>query len=121
MSFSQKEPVFDNFDKLDASYPYAEPEMIYENDMARSTFFYGWKNAPPTLIIHGEKDKQCSITEALTAFNSLQAQSVPSRLLIFPDEGHVVTKPENIVMWYNAAWGWAKKCVDEDVRREDIF
>ncbi|KAL6893343.1 Alpha/Beta hydrolase protein [Trichoderma evansii] len=121
VSFSPKEPVFDNFDKLDASYPYAEPETIYENDMARSTFFYGWKNAPPTLIIHGEKDKQCSITEALTAFNCLQAQSVPSRLLTFPDEGNVVTKPENIVMWYNVVWDWVKKCVDEDVQREDIF
>ncbi|GFP53081.1 dipeptidyl-peptidase 5 [Trichoderma asperellum] len=121
VSFSPKEPVFDNFDKLDASYPYAEPETIYENDMARSTFFYGWKNAPPTLIIHGEKDKQCSITEALTAFNCLQAQSVPSRLLTFPDEGNVVTKPENIVMWYNVVWDWVKKCVEEDVQREDIF
>ncbi|UKZ84724.1 uncharacterized protein TrAFT101_000621 [Trichoderma asperellum] len=121
VSFLPKEPVFDNFDKLDASYPYAEPETIYENDMARSTFFYGWKNAPPTLIIHGEKDKQCSITEALTAFNCLQAQSVPSRLLTFPDEGNVVTKPENIVMWYNVVWDWVKKCVEEDVQREDIF
>lgn len=121
VSFSPKEPVFDNFDKLDASYPYTEPETIYENDMARSTFFYGWKNAPPTLIIHGEKDKQCSITEALTAFNCLQAQSVPSRLLTFPDEGNVVAKPENIVMWYNVVWDWVKKCVEEDVQREDIF
>ncbi|RFU81134.1 prolyl oligopeptidase [Trichoderma arundinaceum] len=121
VSFSHKEPVFDNFDKLDQPYPYSEPETIYENDLARSTFFYGWKNAPPTLIIHGEKDKQCSITEALTAFNSLQAQGVPSRLLTFPDEAHVATKPENLVMWYNMVWDWAKKCVDGDVGREDIF
>ncbi|UKZ60698.1 uncharacterized protein TrAtP1_001968 [Trichoderma atroviride] len=121
VAFSPKEPVFDSFDKLDASYPYPEPKTIYENDMARSTFFYGWKNAPPTLIIHGEKDKHCSITEALTAFNCLQAQSVPSRLLTFPDEGSIVTKPENIVMWYNVVWDWVKRCVDEDVQREDIF
>ncbi|KAJ4865167.1 prolyl oligopeptidase family domain-containing protein [Trichoderma breve] len=118
---SHKEPVFDNFDKLDPSYQYTESEMIYENDMARSTFFYGWKNAPPTLIIHGEKDKQCSITEALTAFNSLQAQGVPSRLLTFPDEGHVATKPENTVMWYDIVFDWVKRCVDGDVGREDIF
>lgn len=121
MTLSHKEPVFDNFDKLDPSYQYTEPEMIYENDMARSTFFYGWKNAPPTLIIHGEKDKQCSITEALTAFNSLQAQGVPSRLLTFPDEGHVATKPENTVMWYDVVFNWVKRCVDGDLVREDIF
>ncbi|KAL7938345.1 Alpha/Beta hydrolase protein [Trichoderma chlorosporum] len=116
-----KEPVFDNFDQLDPSYPYTDEETIYENDMARSTFFYGWKNAPPTLIIHGEKDKQCSITEALTAFNSLQAQGVPSRLLTFPDEGHVAMKPENTVMWYDVVLDWVKKCIDGDVEREDIF
>ncbi|KAL7919544.1 Alpha/Beta hydrolase protein [Trichoderma austrokoningii] len=121
VAFSPKEPAFDSFDKLDASYPYPEPQTIYENDMARSTFFYGWKSAPPTLIIHGEKDKQCSITEALTAFNCLQAQSVPSRLLTFPDEGSVVTKPENIVMWYNVVWDWVQKCVDGDVQTEDIL
>ncbi|KAL7947812.1 Alpha/Beta hydrolase protein [Trichoderma barbatum] len=121
VSTSNKEPVFDNFDRLDRSYPYENPETVYENDMARSTFFYGWKNAPPTLIIHGEKDKQCSITEALTAFNSLQAQGVPSRLLTFPDEGHVATKPENTVMCYDVAMDWVKKCVDGDVGREEIF
>ncbi|KAH6607273.1 prolyl oligopeptidase [Trichoderma cornu-damae] len=113
----KKEPLFDTFDRLDhVAYPYPDPErMMYENDMARSTFFHGWKNAPPTLIVHGEKDKQCSITEALTAFNSLQAQGVPSRLLTFPDEGHVAAKPENVVMWYEVVWEWASKCVDGDV------
>ncbi|KAL6871324.1 alpha/beta-hydrolase [Trichoderma novae-zelandiae] len=119
VSFSGKEPVFESFDQLEPTYPHADPDR-YENDMARSTFFHGWKNAPPTLIVHGEKDKQCSITEALMAFNSLQAQGVPSRLLTFPDESHVTTKPENTLMWYGVVWEWVKKCADGDVEREDI-
>lgn len=122
VSLSHKDFVFDNFDKLDRSYAYSDSAgMVYENDLARSTFLNGWRNAPPTLIIHGEKDRQCSITETLTAFNSLQAQGVPSRLLTFPDEGHVITKPENLVMYYNLAWDWAKRCVSGDIEREDIF
>ena len=28
-------------------------------------------------------------------------QKVPSKLLIFPDEGHWVLKPQNSVLWYN--------------------
>ncbi|UKZ74191.1 hypothetical protein TrVFT333_001850 [Trichoderma virens FT-333] len=115
-----KEHIFDNFDKLDPSYSHTDPEMIYENDMARSTFFHGWKNAPPTLIIHGEMDKQCSITDALSAFNSLQAQGVPSRLLTFPDEGHVVTKPENIMTWYKVVWKWLGKHVDGEEEEEEV-
>ena len=119
MPRSRKEPAFESFDQLNSSYPHMDLDS-YENDMARSTFFHGWNNAPPTLIIHGEKDKQCSITEALTAFNSLQAQGTPSRLLTFPDEGHVTTKPENTLMWYDVVWEWVRKCTDGDIERQDI-
>ncbi|ETS03514.1 alpha/beta-hydrolase [Trichoderma reesei RUT C-30] len=111
---SRKEPAFESFDQLNSSYTHANLD-IYENDMVRSTFFNGWKNAPPTLIIHGEKDKQCSLTEALTAFNSLQAQGIPSRLLTFPDESHVTVKPENTRIWYDVVWEWVRKCSDGDL------
>lgn len=116
MSLSRKEPAFESFDQLNSMYQHAGLDT-YESDMGRSTFFYGWKDAPPTLIIHGEKDKQCSITEALTAFNLLQTQGVPSRLLTFPDESNVTTKPENTLMWYDVVWDWVKKCSDGNIDR----
>jgi dipeptidyl aminopeptidase/acylaminoacyl peptidase len=31
---------------------------------------------------------------------------VPSRLLVFPDEGHWVLKPGNSVRWYAEVLGW---------------
>ncbi|KAH0497248.1 hypothetical protein TgHK011_004568 [Trichoderma gracile] len=117
--FSRKEPAFESFDQLNPAYSPADLDM-YENDTAPSTNFNGWKDAPPTLIIHGEKDKQCSITEALTAFNSLQAQGIPSRLLTFPDEDQATTKPENTLVWYDVVWEWVRRCSDSDVEREDI-
>ncbi|PTB80119.1 alpha/beta-hydrolase [Trichoderma longibrachiatum ATCC 18648] len=116
VSLSRKEPAFESFDQLNSMYQHAGLDT-YESDMGRSTFFYGWKDAPPTLIIHGEKDKQCSITEALTAFNLLQTQGVPSRLLTFPDESNVTTKPENTLMWYDVVWDWVKKCSDGNIDR----
>jgi dipeptidyl aminopeptidase/acylaminoacyl peptidase len=39
-------------------------------------------------------------------FTALQRQGVPSRLLVFPDEGHWVLQPANGVRWYREVLGW---------------
>jgi dipeptidyl aminopeptidase/acylaminoacyl peptidase len=57
-----------------------------------------WKT--PTLIIHGERDYRCPVSEGLTLFEALQHLKVESELLIFPDENHWILKPRNIVQWY---------------------
>jgi dipeptidyl aminopeptidase/acylaminoacyl peptidase len=59
-----------------------------------------WKT--PTLIIHGEHDYRCPISEGLNLFEALQYHSVPSELLIFPDENHWILKPKNAVAWYES-------------------
>jgi dipeptidyl aminopeptidase/acylaminoacyl peptidase len=57
-----------------------------------------WKS--PALIIHGELDYRCPISEALMLFEALQYQGVTSELLVFPDENHWILKPNNIIAWY---------------------
>jgi dipeptidyl aminopeptidase/acylaminoacyl peptidase len=59
-----------------------------------------WKT--PTLIIHGEHDYRCPISEGLNLFEALQYHRVPSELLIFPDENHWILKPKNAVVWYES-------------------
>jgi len=59
-----------------------------------------WKT--PTLIIHGERDYRCPISEGLNLFEALQYHKVPSELLIFPDENHWILKPKNAVVWYES-------------------
>lgn len=54
----------------------------------------------PTLILHGEKDYRVPITEALALFEALQVHGVASELVVFPDEGHWILRPRNIVAWY---------------------
>jgi dipeptidyl aminopeptidase/acylaminoacyl peptidase len=56
----------------------------------------------PVLFIHGEKDYRCPIDQALQLYTALQLQGVSSELLVFPDEGHWIQKPRNIVAWYSA-------------------
>lgn len=60
----------------------------------------GWRT--PTLVIHGEQDYRCPIGEGIMLFEALQHLGVPSELLVFPDEGHWITKPNNIIAWYDA-------------------
>jgi dipeptidyl aminopeptidase/acylaminoacyl peptidase len=59
-----------------------------------------WKS--PTLILHGEKDYRCPVSEALLLFEALQMHGVEVELLIFPDENHWILKPRNSRQWYGA-------------------
>ncbi len=60
----------------------------------------------PTLVIHGEQDFRVPYTQGLQLFTALQLQKVPSKLLLFPDEGHWILKPQNAVLWYNSFLEW---------------
>lgn len=77
--------------------------------------------ATPTLVIDGELDYRVPYTEGLSMFSALQRQGVPSRLLVFPDEGHWVTKPQNQRLWWNEVQGWLRRFLSgADVRAENV-
>jgi dipeptidyl aminopeptidase/acylaminoacyl peptidase len=60
----------------------------------------------PTLVIAGERDYRVPYTQSLEFFNALQRQEVPSKLVVFPDEGHWVLKPQNAQFWYKTFLDW---------------
>jgi dipeptidyl aminopeptidase/acylaminoacyl peptidase len=60
----------------------------------------------PTLVVCGERDYRVPYTQSLEFFNALQRQGVPSKLVVFPDEGHWVLKPQNAQFWYNTFLDW---------------
>jgi dipeptidyl aminopeptidase/acylaminoacyl peptidase len=63
----------------------------------------------PMLVIHGELDYRVPIGEGLQLFTALQRKGVDSKLLIFPDEGHWVLKPQNSELWYHTVLDWLGK------------
>ncbi len=74
---------------------------------AKNKEFYE-KNSPhnyvkkwdtPILIITGERDFRVPYTQSLEAFTAAQAQGIPSKLLVFPDETHFVSTPQNFIVW----------------------
>ncbi len=60
----------------------------------------------PTLVIHGELDYRVPVGQGLQLFTGLQMQKVPSKLLLFPDEGHWILKPQNSLLWYKSFLDW---------------
>lgn len=60
----------------------------------------------PTLVIAGEQDYRVPYTQSLEFYTAMQRQGVPSRLLIFPDEGHWILKPQNSMVWYKEVHDW---------------
>jgi len=64
------------------------------------------KYKTPTLVIGGELDFRVPYNQDLEFFTALQRQGVPSKLVIFPDEGHWVLKPQNSQFWYKTFLDW---------------
>lgn len=60
----------------------------------------------PTLITHGELDYRVPVGESLQLFTYLQRMNVPSKLVVFPDEGHWILKPQNSRFWYKTVIDW---------------
>jgi dipeptidyl aminopeptidase/acylaminoacyl peptidase len=60
----------------------------------------------PTLVIHGELDYRVPVGQGMQLFTALQMQKVPSKLVLFPDEGHWILKPQNSVLWYQQFLDW---------------
>ena len=82
--------------------PREEPEL-YEK---WSPYVHAKKFKTPTLVTHGELDFRVPFAESLQLFTALQRQGIPSRLVVFPDEGHVVSGPQNNVRWWKEIHLW---------------
>jgi dipeptidyl aminopeptidase/acylaminoacyl peptidase len=81
----------------------ADNPDLYEK-LSPSTYAREFKT--PTLVIHGEQDFRDVTGQGLQLFTVLQQQKVPSKLLIFPDEGHWILKPQNSLVWYHTVVDW---------------
>jgi len=65
--------------------------------------------ATPMLITQGELDFRVPLSESMTTFKLLQRRQVPTRLVLFPDEGHWILKGENSRKHMDEVLGWLKK------------
>lgn len=62
--------------------------------------------ATPTLIITGERDYRVSYNQSLAYFTTLQTLGIPSRLIIFDNDGHWPSNMKSMPLYYNAHLEW---------------
>ena len=63
----------------------------------------------PTLVTGGELDFRVPVDQDLQLYTALQLNNVESKLIIFPDEGHWILKPQNSEFWYTNVLDWFNK------------
>ena len=63
----------------------------------------------PTLVTAGELDYRVPVDQSLQLFTALQLHNVDSKLIVFPDEGHWILKPQNSEFWYGQVMDWFDK------------
>ena len=85
--------------------PWQNPD-VYQK-WSPSNFIMNFKT--PTLVTHGELDYRVPLGQGMQLFTALQTQKVPSKFVVYPDEGHWILKPQNSMFWYNSVIDWLKE------------
>lgn len=97
------------FPDWEYSGPFWDPKAMATQYRVYSPHLFVKNFKTPTLVTGGELDYRVPYTEDLSMFTSLQRMNVPSRLVIFPDEGHWILKPQNQKLWWGEVQGWLEK------------
>lgn len=63
----------------------------------------------PTLIITGQKDFRVPYTQSIQFFTTLQTLGIPSRLIIFKNDGHWPNYVKSMPLYYDAHLDWFHK------------
>jgi dipeptidyl aminopeptidase/acylaminoacyl peptidase len=67
---------------------------------------YADKFETPCLVITGEKDYRVPYTQSLEFFSALQKRGVPSKLIVFENDGHWPSWTKSMPLYYNAHLEW---------------
>jgi dipeptidyl aminopeptidase/acylaminoacyl peptidase len=60
-----------------------------------------------------ENDFRVPLNQTLEDWSVLQRQRIPSRLIVWPEENHWITKGEDSRYWYQEVYAWLKKYLGE--------
>ncbi len=63
----------------------------------------------PILCIHGERDYRILASQGMAAFDAARLRGIDAQLLVFPDENHWISKPQNAVLWQRTFFAWLDK------------
>jgi dipeptidyl aminopeptidase/acylaminoacyl peptidase len=100
--FANTEPWMAAISKIEYGDPDTEADLlrrlspIHRMDRARAA----------TLVIHGANDTNVPVVEAEQVVETLRRRGVPVEYLLFPDEGHGVTRTANVLTSHETVVRW---------------
>jgi dipeptidyl aminopeptidase/acylaminoacyl peptidase len=74
----------------------------------------------PCLVITGEKDFRIPYTQSLEFFSALKKRNVPSRLIVFENDGHWPNAVKSMPLYYAAHLDWFHRYLGGDPAPWDI-
>ncbi len=74
----------------------SENKEYYDKNSAHR-FVDKWDT--PILISTGERDFRVPYTQSLEAFTAAQVKGIPSEIIVFPEETHFISKPQEFIVW----------------------
>lgn len=70
---------------------------------------YARKFRTPNLLTVGEQDFRVPLNQTLESWSVLQRLKIPSKLIVFPEENHWISKGEDSRFWYGEVRNWLAK------------
>jgi dipeptidyl aminopeptidase/acylaminoacyl peptidase len=115
--------------EVDLTTQWGESDAIYDRELTndgppwggspvwreQSPMTHGAHWRTPILLSVGERDFRVPIGNTLENWAVLQRMRVPSRLLVWPDAGHWITKAEDSRRFYEEVQGWLAKYLQGDL------
>jgi len=80
----------------------ATAQRSYSNSPHK--FVQNWNT--PIMITCGELDYRILASQGMMAFNAAQLRGIPSRMIIFPDENHWISHPQNGILFQREFFKW---------------
>ena len=90
---------------------------LYQKD-SPNNFVKNFKT--PCLVITGERDYRVPYTQSLEFFTHLQKMNVPSKLIVFKEDGHWPSGTKSMPFYYNAHLDWFHKYLGGDPAPYDM-
>ncbi len=103
MYYATEELWFPEWDNGGTPWENAE----YYHRASPSSYVTNFKT--PCLVITGERDYRVPYTQSVQFFTALQKMNVPSRLIIFKNDGHWPDYVKSMPVYYNAHLEWFHK------------
>ncbi len=71
-----------------------------------------FKVRTPLLLMHGTADQAVNHMQSIEYFNALQELGKPSKLVLYPGEGHGINKPSHMVHYMTTEIDWIRKWIE---------